>query len=72
MRALVILMLFLGMALVIHSVYAEKLERAQRNVRIEYSFLPGTLYEEQLAQSSYLLGDNGKLGNMFSVDTPWV
>ena len=71
MRALVILMLFAGMALVIHSVYEEKLERARRNVRIEYRFLPRTLYEEQLAQSTDLLGTDGKMSNMFLRATPW-
>jgi hypothetical protein len=71
MRALVILMLFAGLALVIHSVYEEKLERARRNVRVEYRFLPRTLYEEQLAQSTDLLGTDGKMSNMFSRATPW-
>lgn len=71
MRALVVLMLFVGMAMVIHSVYEEKLERVKRNVRVEYRFLPRTLYEEQLAQSTDLLGDNGKMSGMFSRSTPW-
>jgi hypothetical protein len=71
MRIVVILMLFVGMAMVIHSVYEEKLERAQRNVRVEYRFLPRTLYEEQMAQSADLLGDDGKMSAMFSRATPW-
>jgi hypothetical protein len=71
MRALIMLTLFVGMAMVIHSIYEEKLERAQRNVRVEYRFLPRTVYEEQLAQSTDLLGDGGKMSDMFSRATPW-
>lgn len=65
MRALILLMLFGGVALVIHSVYEEKLERARREVRVEYRFLPRTLYEEQMAQSAELLGPEGKMNAMF-------
>jgi hypothetical protein len=65
MRALILLMLFGGVALVIHSVYEEKLERARREVRVEYRFLPRTLYEEQMAESADLLGPEGKMNAMF-------
>ena len=51
--------------MVIHSVYEEKLERARREVRVEYRFLPRTLYEEQMAQSAELLGPEGKMNAMF-------
>jgi len=52
MRFVIVLVLFAGMALVIHSVYEEKLSRAQQQTRIEYRFLPRTLYEEQLSEDN--------------------
>lgn len=52
MRLAVVLVLFLGMAMIIHSVYEEKLQRAQRQTKIEYRFLPRTLYEEQLSEDN--------------------
>ncbi len=72
MKALILLVLFGGMAMVIHSVYEEKLERARREVRVEYRFLPRTLYEEQMAQSADLLGGSGKMVGMFDRASPWA
>lgn len=67
MRAIVLLLFFVGMFIVIHSVYEEKLKRVQENVRVEYKFIPRTLYEEQLAQSNVLSNFKG----MFTRDSPW-
>ena len=68
MRQLILLLLFAGMAIVIHSVYEEKFQRVQQQVKIEYRFLPRTLYEEQMQQTN-VLGDFKK---MFSADKlPW-
>jgi hypothetical protein len=52
MRFLVTLMLFVGMAMVIHSIYDEKLLRASQTTRIEYRFLPRTIYEEQQSEDN--------------------
>lgn len=52
MRALIVILLFAGMAMVLHSIYKEKLERAEQNVRVEYRFLPRTLYEEQMSEDN--------------------
>lgn len=49
MQSLVIVLLFVGMALVMHGVYEERLAVAARDVKIEYRFVPRTYYEEQLA-----------------------
>lgn len=49
MQSLVILMLILGIVLVMHGVYEERLAVASRDVKIEYRFVPRTYYEEQLA-----------------------
>jgi hypothetical protein len=52
MRALIVILLFVGMAMILHSIYKEKLERAEKNVRVEYRFLPRTLYEEQMSEDN--------------------
>jgi hypothetical protein len=67
MRALILLLLFAGLAIVIHSVYEEKFQHVQKQVRVEYRFLPRTLYEEQMEQTN-ALGDHKK---MFNRDAPW-
>jgi hypothetical protein len=70
MKALLILMLFVGMALVIHGIYEEKLQEQRGNVKIEYRFLPRTLYEEQLGKQSANLTTT--FNNMFNEDSPWA
>lgn len=67
MKALVILLLFTGMVIVLHSIYDEKLKRAQKQVKVEYRFLPRTLYEEQLSNTDVV----GQFQSMFSKSTPW-
>jgi hypothetical protein len=62
MHALIILMLFAGLAIIMHSVYEEKLSRMQQRVKVEYRFLPRSLYEEQMAHSDV----SGKFKSMFS------
>ena len=67
MQPLVVLLLFAGMALVMHGIYEEKLRAAERNVRVEYRFLPRTLYEEQMESTDLL----GRYGTMFDRASPW-
>lgn len=69
MRALAFLILFAGLALVMHGVYEEKLSRVQRDVRVEYRFIPRTLYDEQLSQSEQGAATHFK--DMFQKDSPW-
>jgi hypothetical protein len=52
MRAAIVILLIAGVAVVMHSIYQEKLERAEQNVRVEYRFLPRTLYEEQMSEDN--------------------
>jgi hypothetical protein len=54
MRALIMLMMFAGLAMVIHSVYEEKLQRAMKQAKVEYRFLPRTMYEDQMAHTDLL------------------
>ena len=67
MQTFVVLLLFLGMALVMHGIYEEKVAALERNVRIQYRFLPRTMYDEQLAQVDVA----GKFKNMFDRESPW-
>jgi hypothetical protein len=67
MNPVVVLILFAGMALVIHSVYEEKYKRLKQEVKVEYRFIPRTLYDEQLVQSDV----SGHFRTMFDAGTPW-
>ncbi len=69
MKIFIVLILFVGMSMIIHGIYEEKYRELEKNVRVEYRFLPRTLYEEQLgAQEPNLVG---KFKNMFQSDSPW-
>ena len=67
MQPFVVLALFVGMALVMHGIYEEKVKRAESDVRVEYRFIPRTLYEEQMASSDLA----GQFKNMLERDAPW-
>ena len=62
-RTLAVFALFVGMFLVVHGIYEEKLRAVRRNVRVEYRFVPRTFYEEQLANMEGSLGT--KFRSMF-------
>ena len=68
MNALLALLLFIGLALVMHSVYEEKYRRLKKDVRIEYRFIPRTLYEDQLMQTDVA----GLYKDMFEEPSPWA
>lgn len=69
MKSLVILLMFVGLFMVAHGVYQEKLKAVEQNVRVEYRFIPRTFYEEQMASNDVM----GTLGNMFdSSSSPWL
>lgn len=48
MKPFVVLMLFVGMAMIMHGIYEEKYKRLEKSGRIEYRFVPRSLYDEQL------------------------
>lgn len=68
MKSLLFLSLFLGFAMVMHGIYEEKYKRLERVKKVEYRFVPRTLYDEQLAVASpdLLLG---KFRTMFDSQT---
>jgi hypothetical protein len=63
MKTWLIFGLFVGLLLVLHGIYEEKLEAQKRNVKVEYRFVPRTFYEEQLMNAENSLSD--KFKNMF-------
>ena len=70
MKIVIVILLFVGMSMIIHGVYEEKFKEIEKNVRVEYRFLPRTLYEEQLSREEPNL--TGKFSNMFQSDSPWL
>lgn len=68
MNAAIVLILFAGMALVMHGIYQEKVRAIEQNVRIEYRFVPRTLYEEQMATADL----SGRYRSMFAQAEPWL
>lgn len=72
MKVLIVFMLFVGLFLVVTGVYEQKLEEAREERKIEYRFIPRTLYEEQLP------GNDGAptmfaetISPMFKKTQPW-
>lgn len=68
MQSIVVFLLFIGMLMVVHGIYDEKLRALKDNVRVEYRFIPRTYYEEQLAGADLM----GTYKNMFERDSPWL
>lgn len=72
MKVLIVFMLFVGLFLVISGVYEQRLQEAKDERRIEYRFIPRTLYEEQLQGSdgaSTLFAE--RVLPMFATEQPW-
>lgn len=67
MHALVVLLLFVGVVMVMHGIYEEKLAVAEKNTKVEYRFVPRTYYDEQLSKADI----QGKFRNMFDKESPW-
>ena len=68
MRTLLIFILFVGLFLIVHGVYEQKLKAAEENVKVEYKFIPRTLYEEQMNATDNL---TLHVGDMFGKESPW-
>lgn len=68
MKSIVIFVLFIGIFLIVHGVYEQKLKEAENNSKIEYRFIPRTLYEEQMGSTNDL---TLKVGDIFSKESPW-
>jgi hypothetical protein len=67
MQGIVVLLLFVGVVMIMHGIYEEKLKAAEKKTKIEYRFVPRTYYEEQLAKADL----QGTFKNMFDKESPW-
>lgn len=67
MKSIVFFLLFVGLIMIIHGIYDQKIKELNNNLRVEYRFIPRTYYEEQLANSS--VSTNFK--TMFTKESPW-
>jgi hypothetical protein len=61
MKSFVFLLMFVGMAMVMHGIYEEKYKQLQKDARIEYRFIPRTFFDEQLSQTDL----TAKFSHMF-------
>jgi hypothetical protein len=70
MQSLIVLILFAGFACIVHGVYEERMRAVEKDVRVEYRFLPRTLYDEQLEAPDL----EGKFKGMFDSpsSSPWA
>lgn len=69
MKAIILLLLFIGMFMVVHGIYEQKLKAAEANKQIEYKFVPRTYYEEQIMAGE---GDvTTKMADIFDKASPW-
>lgn len=48
MQTIIVLFMFVGMFLIMQGMYEQRLAALEKNVRVEYRFIPRTYYEEQL------------------------
>lgn len=60
---------FVGSLLIIIGIYEQKLAIAEKNTKIEYKFIPRTLYEEQLPLDDTHAGVG--FSNVFANESPW-
>ena len=66
MKSIIILLLFVGMFMVTHGIYGQKLQAAAQK-KVEYKFIPRTYYEEQLAETNLM----HKFFDMYEKPSPW-
>lgn len=74
MKTLIVFMLFVGLFLCVSGVYEQRLKEAREEKRVEYRFIPRTMYEEQLSGGD---GDGAstlfaeRVLPMFGGEQPW-
>lgn len=67
MKTIIILVLFIGLFMVTHGIYEQKLKNVSEKEKIVYKFIPRTYYEEQLSDNNVMT----KLSSMFNDNSPW-
>lgn len=54
MKTIIFLFLFVGMFMIVHGIYEEKMEKLKKDVRVKYKFIPRTYYDEFLMNDKYM------------------
>lgn len=67
MKIFIVFFLFVGIFLITHGVYEQKLKDATSKTKIEYRFIPRSYYDEQLAEGNTSL----HFKDLFQKDSPW-
>jgi hypothetical protein len=61
MKLLILITLFIGIILVIHGIYQEKITTLEKDVKVEYRFIPRSYYDEQIFSDQF----SSKFSNLF-------
>ena len=61
MKLIILLTLFFGIILVIHGIYEEKIKALEKEVKVEYRFIPRSYYDEQIFSNEF----SSKFSNLF-------
>lgn len=67
MKPFVVFFFIIGVFLIMHGIYDERLKAIEERKRIEYRFIPRTYYEEQLSDNNV----SDKMASMFTKESPW-
>lgn len=62
MKSVILFLLFLGLFLIVHNIYEGKLQEERKKKKIEYKFIPRSIYEDQFDDSNI----STRFGNMFA------
>ncbi len=53
MKTILFLLLFIGMFMIVHGIYEEKIEKLKKDVRVKYKFIPRTYYDEMMNNDNF-------------------
>lgn len=64
MKLLILLMFFFGIILILNGIHEDKIKEAEKNVKIQYRFVPRSYYDEQVFSSQF----ESKFSTLFDED----
>ena len=64
MKLLILLMFFFGIILILKGIHEDKIKEAEKNVKIQYRFVPRSYYDEQVFSSQF----ESKFSTLFDED----
>ncbi len=67
MQSILLFMFFIGIFIIVNSIYQQKYSSLKDNVRVEYRFIPKTYYEEQLSENNV----SSTFKTLFDRSDPW-